>query len=515
MLIAGLLIGAITGTTTEATGQPIPPDVQAQIEALGAKVQVLQQQLAAARLATSPGELRESPPPAKDGGSPSATSADAPAAPTSTPTLEALAAEIQQLDQQIRIVGRQLELQREQDAERAKAAPVVGAGREGFALRSPDGNFQLRLRGLVQADSRSYAGDDAELGTDTFVLRRARPILEGTVFKNFDFRLTPDFGGGTTVLQDAYVDLRFHPAFKVRTGKFKTPFGLERLASAAELLFVERALPTAVAPNRDLGVVLFGDVAAGALNYSVGAVNGVADGASADVDDRDGKDLVARVFALPFKSSRNERLRQIGLGIAATSGTQRGSVTAPNLPVFRTNGQNVFARYRFDTTTPAGTTFADGAHWRLSPQGYFYTGPFGVLAEYVVSSQRVRREVAVARLVTTAWQASTSYVVTGEDSSYRGVTPRRAFDPSTGAWGAIELTARVNRLSLDRDAFPLFANPAAAARDARAWGMGANWYLNRTIKLTADYETTYFQGGSASGARDTERNLLTRVQVAF
>jgi phosphate-selective porin OprO/OprP len=300
----------------------------------------------------------------------------------------------------------------------------------------------------------------------------------------------------------------------VRTGKFKTPFGLERLAAATELLFVERALPTAIAPNRDVGVVLFGDVAAGRLNYSVGAVNGVADGASADLDDRDGKDIVARVFALPFKSSHNERLRQVGVGVAVTSGTQRGSVIAPNLPAFRTNGQNVFARYRSDGTA-TGTTIADGAHWRLSPQGYFYSGPFGLLAEYVVSSQRVRREAAVARLGTTAWQASTSYVLTGEDSSYRGVTPHRAFDPAAGAWGAIEVTARVNRLSLDSDAFPLFANPAAAARDARAWGVGANWYLNRTVKLTADYEATYFRGGSASGERDAEHDLLTRVQFAF
>src|ERR671913_113999 len=105
---------------------------------------------------------------------------------------------------------------------------------------------------------------------------------------------------------------------------------------------------------------------------------------------------------------------------------------------------------------PAATTVADGSHWRLSPQGYFYTGPFGVLAEYVFSSQRVRRDIESVRLGTTAWQVATSYVLTGEDSSYRGVTPRSAFDPSDRAWGAIELTARVNELTLDEGAFPFF-----------------------------------------------------------
>jgi phosphate-selective porin OprO/OprP len=106
-------------------------------------------------------------------------------------------------------------------------------------------------------------------------------------------------------------------------------------------------------------------------------------------------------------------------------------------------------------------------------------------------------------------------VLTGEDSSHRGVTPRSVFDPSAGSWGAVELTARVNRLTLDHQAFPIFANPEIAARDARGWAVGANWYLNRAVKLTADYEETYFRGGGASGNRDTERDVFTRIQVGF
>ena len=38
-----------------------------------------------------------------------------------------------------------------------------------------------------------------------------RPVLEATAFKLFDFKLMPDFAGGTTVLQDAYADLKFVP----------------------------------------------------------------------------------------------------------------------------------------------------------------------------------------------------------------------------------------------------------------------------------------------------------------
>ncbi len=513
--IIGLLLGAISGHPGNAAAQAPAPDVQQRVEALEARIRELEQQLASAR-----GVPGSTPAPVALPTVASlapvlamaAVTNSSPAAPL--PTLETLASEIDQLDQRIRIVGRQLELDREQATERAKTTPAVVAGREGFTLRSADGAFQLRLRGYVQSDGRFYAADDGEQGTDTFVLRRVRPIIEGTLFKNFDVRLTPDFGGGTTVLQDAFVDLRFSPVAKIRAGKFKTPFGLERLASATDLLFVERALPTAVAPNRDLGVLLYGDLFARTLNYTVGVVNGVADGASADTDDRDGKDAVARLFALPFKESRHERLQGLGIGFAGTSGTRRGTLVGPNMPIFRTNGQLVFARYRLDGTAD-GTTVSDGSHWRASPQGYYYTGPFGVLAEYVFSSQRVRRAAETARLDTRSWQVAASYVLTGEDSSYRGVTPRSAFDPSSGSWGAFELTARVNQLTLDDDAFPVFANPETAARDARAWGAGINWYLNRAVKLTADFEETHFRGGAAFGARETERDLLTRIQVGY
>ena len=516
--IIGVLLGSASVHSTPVLAQPSPAEVQARIDALDAKVHELERQLAAARAGHEGAQAAIVLPrvAANDAVPDAPPTADSPAPASPAPrTLDALETQIEQLDQQIRIVSRQLEIEREQAGERAKTTPIVGAGRDGFAMRSADGAFQLRLRGYIQSDGRFYADDHGAQAADTFLLRRVRPILEGTLFKNVDFRLMPDFGGGTAVLQDAYIDLRFTPALKIRAGKFKTPFGLERLASATELLFVERALPTSVAPNRDPGVLLFGDVLDARLNYAVGVVNGVVDGGSADADDRDGKDAVARIFALPFKASRHEQLRGLGIGIAGTSGTQRGTPLAPNLPVFRTNGQITFARYRLDLTTAAATTFADGAHWRVSPQGYYYTGPFGVLAEYVFSSQRVRRDIETARLGTDAWQVATSYVLTGEDSSYRGVTPRSVFDPSSGTWGAVEVTARVNRLTLDDRAFPSFANPAVAARDARGWAVGANWYLNRAVKVTADYEETYFRGGSVSGNRETERDVFTRIQVGF
>src|SRR5947208_2767714 len=90
---------------------------------------------------------------------------------------------LDELEQEIRILKRQKELDQEQADQKAKETPILTAGKEGFALKSADGNFQLRLRAHVQADARFFLDDEDNNGTDTFLIRRARPIVEGTVFR--------------------------------------------------------------------------------------------------------------------------------------------------------------------------------------------------------------------------------------------------------------------------------------------------------------------------------------------
>lgn len=43
----------------------------------------------------------------------------------------------------------------------------------------------------------------------------------------------PEFAGDSATVVDAYIDLKFDPAYSVRLGKVKGPLGLERLQSPA------------------------------------------------------------------------------------------------------------------------------------------------------------------------------------------------------------------------------------------------------------------------------------------
>jgi len=421
---------------------------------------------------------------------------------------------IQELDQKIRVLERKDEIRQEQEAEKAKTATSVTSGKDGFSIKSADGAYVFKLRGYAQLDGRFFRNDDERPAVDTFTFRRARPIFEGTVFKIFDFRIMPDFGQGQSVLFDAYVEGRFSPYFKVRAGKFKPPVGLERLQSATDTFFVERALPTNLVPNRDLGVQISGDFNGGVASYAVGVFNGVVDGGNqADADNNDSKDVDGRLFFQPFLVSGGP-LKNLGFGIAGSTGNHEGTLTATGLPGYRTPAQQTFFSYRSDATA-AGTVIANGRHTRLAPQGYFYSGPFGLLAEYVQSKQEVQRGTVVTDLTHTAWQAAGSWVLSGGEPSFRGVSPKQNFDLKNHTWGAFELVARYSKIELDEDTFPVFANPASAARSAEAWAAGVNWYLNKSVKVMLDYEATKFDGGSATGDREEENILFSRFQINF
>ena len=151
-----------------------------------------------------------------------------------------------------------------------------------------------------------------------------------------------------------------------------------------------------------------------------------------------------------------------------------------------------------------------------------------------------------------AWQVAGSWLLTGEDASFKGVKPKNNFDFDKKTWGAWEVVARYSELNIDGDAFTydkldsgavsgtlkgtshyLYADPNVSAKSAKTWTAGINWYLNPDVKFTLNYEQTKFDGGGGSLVstsatesanlttqrtaqdREDEKAILARFQVAF
>ena len=438
---------------------------------------------------------------------------------------EELLKRIEEQDQKILVLERKLEIQDESAASAKESTAVVSAGPKGFSLKSADGKNQLKLRGTLHLDGRWISGTDPGGTFDTFTATRVRPTIEGTFANIFDFKFMPDFGQGRSVVQDAYVNARFTPATQLELGKFKAPIGLERLQSANDMRWVQRGFPTSLVTNRDIGLMLQGDLGGGRFSYQAAYLNGANDGSSsetfADVDINDDKEYALRLFLQPFAESDNFAIRGLGFGVAGSWNDQVGNILQPLLPSFRTPGQSTFFKYRSFGTT-AGT-IADGERTRLAPQFYYYVGALGVLGEYTEDSQDVSRVVATgireATVDTNAWQLAVSYFLTGEEAAYKGFQPKTRFSPSEGTWGAFEIKARVQQLKVDEKAFSggsdSFADPLASASQADSYGIDLNWYLNENVKWLLDLEHTTFEGGAPTGDRKDEDSYQLRLAIAF
>lgn len=390
-------------------------------------------------------------------------------------------------------------------AQDRSAAPAVSAGDNGFTIQSQNGDYQLRIGALLQADGRFAPGDDAGRVVDTFTIRRVRPALRGRLTRYFEFTLNPDFAGGTVVVQDAYLDTVFSRAFRVRIGKSKTPFGLERLQTVAYMVFYERALPTALVPNRDAGVQVLGDLAGGLVSYQAGVLNGVADGGSGDTDISDGKDVAGRILVRPFqKRGATDPLRGLALGFAATAGKQAGAAA---LPTLRTSSlQQTIVAY-----TGAA---AAGTRTRYSPQASYVHRSFSAFAEYVHSEMPIASAAVRADVAHRAWQIAGSYLLTGEAATdgSTAVRPQANFNVESGHWGAVQLAARYHHLEVDEAARRFAA--AGSALEADAWTLGVNWYLTPNIRYLVNVERTVFDRAAGS-ARPSENAVVFRSQVYF
>ena len=433
--------------------------------------------------------------------------------------IEALREQIRQLDQKLRVLERKQELKDEQSAAAAKSGPKITTSDGRVEIASADGGTSLRLRGLVQGDFRAYnAANDPN---DTFLLRRARLIFEGKFAKNYSYVVQPEFGGTIQIL-DAYVNAGFSDAIQVRVGKFKTPIGLEQLQSDPVAFFNERSVATGLTPNRDVGLQISGDVLDKRLNYTLAVFNGVPDGGNnvtGATDFDNNKLFAARLFATPFANDKESALKGLGFGVAA--GVSDFETTSGRTAGYRSDGQQTFFSYEADVA-------AVGQGLTVSPQAYFYRGPLGILAEYVISSIEVQRGGIgrVADVKNYGYNLSVGYVLTGEDSSYRGVTPNTVFNPSAGTWGAFELVGRIAGVDIDDTVFgnnPLtrFADPNKSATEITTYGRGLNWYLSRSVRANFDFFHNEFKlaPGATPAANalisDSETSFISRLQLSF
>jgi len=421
----------------------------------------------------------------------------------------------------------------------ASPTNITANSKDGFSIKSEDGNYKLQIGGYMQVEAREFGSNDNNQGYGSSVIpRRVRLIIQGTVARDFDFFVQPEFGYNNTYssitataptayavgLQDAWVDYKYIPWATIKAGKFKTPFDLENLQDTRYTAFTDIGLTGNLSPQRDVGVQLGGSLFDDIVNYAGGLFDGSADhensygGFATAPGDANEVAGTGRIFIKPFKDISIEPLKGLGIGYAASYGKVKGS----DIPSYVTPGQAPIFSYNSSSSVPAASTVSsDGPQIRSSPQAYYYYKSLGILAEKVNSQEEVQYtntgHVYRDKPTNRAWEITGSYVLTGESASYNGVIPNNDFAPSSGHWGAFELVSRYGELKLDNSIFSEnFANLSTSISKENAWATGINWYLNHNVKASFAFEQTKFRRGAVNGQdRKTENLFTTTLQVGF
>ena len=436
---------------------------------------------------------------------------------------------IEELDQQVKILARKAEIADEAAIEKAKTAVSAKADENGFSIGNSDKNnpFSAKLGVLLQVDGRFWIndGDSRQTGVEqanTFLVRRAQPTLDFQLGKYSRARVQASFSGtsGNFDLLETWVEFKPTEKLAVTAGRFKT-IGIEYRNSSGGLTFPERGLPSGLVPSYEVGVAVGGKVGDYGI-WLAGVSNGSPDGTTRLSDNDDDKDSFVLLSATPFKAGGSDLLKGLAVHLGASYGYETGvggaAATNSLTAQYRSVSQASIFAYNI-------AAFASGERLRLAPAIEWYSGPIGVLAEYVRSTQNITRGTHRADIGITAWQIVASYVLTGEDKAAGGVKPKQAFNPEAGTWGAFEVAARVGELNIDNEVFNnaggnAFAVANTQVSKATSASLGVNWWLNKNLKWQLSGDYTRFEGGAGTSVnavrdRESEKVVVSRFQVNF
>ena len=400
---------------------------------------------------------------------------------------------------------------------------------KGIKFESKDGNFEMAINGRMQVDSQMNVAnakafkDSAQVGTadpkdggqlaDGVNIRRARLGVEGTYYKDFEYKFEYDFsrGNGTVAagITDAYVNWKGYDPLGVKVGSFKEPFSLEEATSNRWITFIERNMavnsfsdnPNAYKTGLGLtwsqprwtaaGALMTEPAGGGWANTS--SLNGNGNNNRNTASGDTSWDLTGRVTALPWfadktkflhvGASGSERYVNTGKCAAAdkadsTKGCAAGMSfnAAINSNVDRTSILNTGILNSLDGSRSVDTIT------RFGGESAMVYGPFSAQAEYI---QTDLNGTGYKNESLNGYYGYVTYFLTGESRAYKAKTgawdrlkPNRNFDMK-GGLGAWELAAGYDYLDLNDKTVQ--GGRAATAK------FGLNWYPNSHIKVMANF----------------------------
>lgn len=408
--------------------------------------------------------------------------------------------------------------EKEAAEKKVRSNPTFEVGKKGLQVKSPDGDFSIKLGGRLHVDYSNHTGDESLKGgkeaVDGSEIRRARIALSGTLYRDYDYLIETDFGGDKVGLKEALVIYHgFNAPMELTVGNQKQPMSMEVEESSNDIMFTERSLVSALtlpAFDRALGVNLKGYGHDWHVNGGLYG-DGVANGAS---NKDEGHGFGVRGSWAPI----NEENRVLHLG--ANYGYRK--VSEDNLLNGKQSSSKLVPEFSYKTTNLSGLKLVDATVANMDNiklglvelAGMY--GPLSFQSEFAKAN--VSRTVG-SDIDFNAMYVQVGYTLTGESRTYKGsdgefkrLKPKNDFDLKKGTWGAWEVAARYDQVDLQ--------DANVTGGEQKRVTVGLNWYLNEDVRVMADYSRAYdLSGGAmtkADGSYADDIDVYTvRTQWAF
>jgi phosphate-selective porin OprO and OprP len=428
---------------------------------------------------------------------------------------------------------------------------------DGIEFKSKDGNFKAAINGRMQVDSQVNVNNDVIPGcsvvkgfsndscttnrlADGVGIRRARLGVEGTFFKDYDYKFEYDFtrGNGTVGagVTDAFLRWNLDKAFSIKVGSFKEPFSLEEATSNRYLTFLERnmivntfvdnpntykvGIGANYSQERYQIATSFQTEPVGANGASASSINTNGGSNRNNGSGDTGWEANARISGLPWMESKTKFLHVGASGSyvdvnnnfstdkdgKATSNGGFSFVSALNNNVDRTNILNT------GNLTKADGSLQIKSFTRFGAETALVYGPWSAQAEYIqtnVSGKGYDGETL------DGYYGYVSYFLTGESRAYKNKTaawdrlkPNRNFDFHSGGWGAWEVAAGYDYIDLNDGVIE--GGRASTAK------FGLNWYPNSHFRVMSNFVHVLDLNTGQRGFKNADLDMFEmRAQVDF
>lgn len=379
----------------------------------------------------------------------------------------------------------------EQNVERLEqqAAQTAKVSKSKLRVESADGRFAFQVGGRVFSDLALIDDDVTDVG-DGAEFRAARLYITGKLYGDWAFKNQIDFAGNGVSLKDVYISYTGLQPVVVTLGNVKEPFSLEELTSSRFNSFMERALPNAFSPGRNLGV----KITTGGAHASFGAgVFGDGIDSGGGVGNDSDLSVTGRATIAPLAEAG--RVLHLGLSATYRSNNDGGTLTIAQSPEANQSVDFV------DT----GALSAVEDFWTVGPEFALVYQEVSLQAEYLLT--RIKRGVDIAGtnqpdLSFDGWYVSASWFPTGESRNY--VAKAGKFDRIM-AQNAVELALRYSTINLN--------DANVAGGEERNWSFGFNYTFHPQVRAMLNYVHADIKGGIAG---DEDVNIVqARFQIDF